>query len=81
MRDASAPKLKLAAEIFLVRAFPVLLIFSSYVACGDLKFWFDEWNHVLFFKNWSNKNVSNFALEIIKFIWFNKSDQINLTVY
>ena len=30
---------------------------------------------------WSNKNVSNFALYIIKFIWFNEFDQINLAVY
>ena len=31
-------------------------------------------------KNWSNKNVSNFGVCIIKFIWFNKFDPINLTV-
>ena len=30
---------------------------------------------------WSNKNVSHFAVYIIKFIWFNKFDLINLTVY
>ena len=29
----------------------------------------------------TNKNASNFALYIIKFIWFNKFDQINVTVY
>ena len=28
---------------------------------------------------WSNKNASNFAVYIMKFIWLNKFDQINLT--
>ena len=34
-----------------------------------------------FLKTWSNKNVSNFAVYIIRFIWLNKFDQIYLTVY
>ena len=34
----------------------------------------------VFFK-FDLKNVSNFAVYIIKFIWFDKFDQINLTVY
>ena len=35
-----------------------------------------------YFQNiWSKKNVSNFAVSIIQFTWFNKFDQINLTVY
>ena len=34
-----------------------------------------------FLKIWSNKNVSSFAVYIIKYIQSNKFDQINLTVY
>ena len=32
-------------------------------------------------KNWLNKNVSDFTVYIIKFIWFKKFDHINLTMY
>ena len=38
-------------------------------------------NTFYFLKNLIKKNVSNFAVYIIKFIWFDKFDQINLTVY
>ena len=38
-------------------------------------------NASFFLKIWSTKNDSDFALYIIKFIWFNKFDQINLTMY
>ena len=32
-------------------------------------------------KIWSNKNIPNFAVNISKFSWFNKFDQIKLTVH
>ena len=66
----------------------IFVIFSSHVEILILSgsYDYDEIEHVLFFQNlikliWSNKNVSNFAVYIIKLIWFNKFDQINLTVY
>ena len=34
-----------------------------------------------YFCRFDLKNVSNFAVYIVKFIWFDKLDQINLTVY
>ena len=52
---------------------------------GDLKFWISIfhqtnliiwWKNVLFFKIESNKNVSNFVVYTIKFIWFNPEDII-----
>ena len=67
MRDASAPKLTLAPEIFLVHEFEVLLVFSSYVTIQNFDWMFfvtdlmNE-NTSYFLKIWSNKNVWNFAI-------------------
>ena len=61
--------------------------------CGDFNFdwlffvkliWLNRTRSI--FQNlikliWSKKNVSHFVVYIIKFIWFSKFDQINLTVY
>ena len=39
-------------------------------------------DNMSYIKNiWSNKNVLNFAVYIMKFIWCNKYDQIILVVY
>ena len=73
MRDASTPKLKLAANIFHVHLFVVLFClffllmrrFKILTGCFSSNL-FDELEHVLIFKNW--KNVSNFPVYIIKFI-------------
>ena len=56
----------------------ILILISSF--SSD---YFDEIEHVLFFENfikliWSNKNISSFALYIVK---SNEFDQINLVVY
>ena len=88
MRDASTPKLNLATKIFHVDSF-VVLFSSIFLLCDDLKFdlmffiqliWWIRTCQI-FLKNWSSKNVPNFAVYLIKFIRFNKFDQINLTVY
>ena len=52
--------------------------------CGNLKFWLSAFcqtnlmkeNMYYFLKNGSNKNVSNFVVYIIKFIWFNHGDRV-----
>ena len=51
MSDASSQKLKLAAKLFHVHSFVVLLIFSFH----------DQLEHVLFFKNLIKQNCFKFC--------------------
>ena len=75
MTDAITPKQKPATKIFHVNSFVVLLSYI-FLLISQFKiliecFWsnqFDEIKHVLFFKIWIQKNVSNFVVYIIKFI-------------
>ena len=58
--------------------------FLIFFWCGNLKFWLSAFcqtnlmkeNMYYFLKNGSNKNVSNFVVYIIKFIWFNHGDTV-----
>ena len=83
MRDANTPKLNLATKIFHVDSF-VVLFSSFFLLCGDLKFdlmffiqiiWWIRTRQI--FKNFDQKkNVPTFAAYPVKFVWFNKFDQI-----
>ena len=87
MRDASAPKPKLTAETCNVHS--VVVLFSYFFLCADLKFWlnvlhqtnFDDWEHVVFLKKLIKQKCFEFCcihyqIYLIQQIWSNYFDRV-----